>query len=65
MQSHVLITIPMHSQLDQLVAKQQSSLEKAGVPGFRVTSDPMEVRVQMYLLEFILKLAKDQDLSNS
>ena len=75
-----------HTQLDQLASKQQASLEKAGVPGFRVliyiihivhhhhntykyilqvTSDPQEVRVQMYLLEFILKLSKEQGNLNS
>nr|CAG4635142.1 EOG090X0GJG [Alona affinis] len=50
-------------QLDQLATTQQTSLEKAGVPGFSVTSDPVEVRVQMYLLEFILKLAKNEDIN--
>ena len=31
-------------------------LEKAGVPGFYLTQDPSEIKVQMYLLKFILKL---------
>lgn len=50
-------------QLDQLVADQQSALEKAGVPGFYTTTNPQEIRVQMYLLEFILKLGKETDLT--
>lgn len=46
-------------QLDQLVLDQQTALEKAGVPGFYSTTNPQEIRVQMYLLEFIIKLGKD------
>ncbi|XP_023322265.1 gonadal protein gdl [Eurytemora carolleeae] len=38
------------------VSDQQGTLEKAGVPGFFVSSKPVEIRVQMHLLEFILKL---------
>ncbi|XP_013177728.1 PREDICTED: gonadal protein gdl [Papilio xuthus] len=45
-------------QLDQKVSDQQDTLEKAGVPGFFVTSKPIEVKVQMYLLDFILRLSK-------
>ncbi|XP_072940705.1 gonadal protein gdl [Epargyreus clarus] len=45
-------------QLDQKVSDQQSTLEKAGVPGFFVTDKPIEVKVQMYLLDFILRLSK-------
>lgn len=52
-------------QLDQLVADQQSTLEKAGVPGFYSTNNPQEVKVQMYLLEFILKLGKESELNSS
>ena len=43
-------------QLDEKVSDQQSMLEKAGVPGFYLTHDPSEIKVQMYLLKFILKL---------
>ncbi|XP_014663393.1 PREDICTED: protein DGCR6-like isoform X2 [Priapulus caudatus] len=32
------------------------TLEKAGVPGFFVTNNPQEVRVQMYQLDFIIRL---------
>nr|XP_032511113.1 gonadal protein gdl isoform X2 [Danaus plexippus plexippus] len=45
-------------QLDQKVSDQQDTLEKAGVPGFFVTSKPIEIKVQMYLLDFILRLSK-------
>jgi len=44
-------------QMDQKVSDQQVMLEKAGVPGFYVTNNPAEIRVQMHLLEFILKLS--------
>lgn len=45
-------------QLDQKVSDQQVTLEKAGVPGFFVTNKPIEIKVQMYLLDFILRLSK-------
>ncbi|CAG2058599.1 unnamed protein product [Timema podura] len=45
-------------QLDQKVSDQQVVLEKAGVPGFFVTNNPLDVKVQMYLLDFILRLSK-------
>lgn len=43
-------------QLDQKVLDQQSTLEKAGVPGFHVTNNPQEQRVQMHLLTLISRL---------
>jgi hypothetical protein len=42
------------------VSDQQVTLEKAGVPGFFVTNNPLDVKVQMYLLDFILRLSKNQ-----
>lgn len=45
-------------QLDQKVCDQQEILEKAGVPGFFVTNKPIEIKVQMHLLDFILRLSK-------
>ncbi|CAH0407831.1 unnamed protein product [Chilo suppressalis] len=45
-------------QLDQKVSDQQVTLEKAEVPGFYVTNKPIEVKVQMYLLDFILRLSQ-------
>lgn len=50
-------------QLDQKVADQQSILEKAGVPGFFVTSNPIEIQVQMRLCDFIIRLSK-MDIPN-
>ncbi|XP_077540445.1 gonadal protein gdl isoform X2 [Haemaphysalis longicornis] len=44
------------TQLDQCVSDQQVTLEKAGVPGFFVTNSPTEISIQMYLLQFILRL---------
>ena len=48
-------------ELDQKVMDQQVLLEKSGVPGFYVTNNPQEVRLQMYLLDFIQRLAQHQD----
>ena len=45
-------------ELDQKVMDQQSTLEKAGVPGFYVTNKPQDIRMQMYLLDFIVRLSK-------
>ena len=41
------------------VSDQQLTLENAGVPGFRVTNNPTEIRLQMYILEFIARLSPD------
>lgn len=45
------------TKLDQCVSDQQVTLEKAGVPGFFVTNSPMEISLQMCLLQFITRLA--------
>lgn len=45
-------------EMDQKMMEQQSTLEKAGVPGFYVTNDPTEIRLQMYLLDFICRLPR-------
>jgi len=45
-------------ELDQKVMDQQSTLEKAGVPGFTVTNNSQEIRLQMYLLDFIIRLSQ-------
>ena len=52
-------------QLDQLVTDQQSTLEKAGVPGFYPTFNAQDIQMQMYLLEFITTLGKESDLNPS
>ncbi|XP_055688100.1 gonadal protein gdl [Lutzomyia longipalpis] len=43
--------------LDQKVKDQQSTLERAGVPGFYVTDNPKDIKIQMHLLDFILRLS--------
>ncbi|CAD7081035.1 unnamed protein product, partial [Hermetia illucens] len=40
------------------VHDQQATLEKAGVPGFYVTDSPKEIKIQMHLLDFILRLSR-------
>ncbi|XP_044268413.1 gonadal protein gdl [Tribolium madens] len=45
-------------QLDEKVADQQQVLEQAGVPGFYVTKNAVEIKVQMHLLDFMLRLSK-------
>ncbi|XP_048766306.1 protein DGCR6-like [Ostrea edulis] len=47
-------------ELDQKTMDQQVMLEKAGVPGFYVTNKNIDVRLQMYLLEFIIRLGHMQ-----
>ena len=44
-------------ELDQIVTEQQSTLHEAAVPFFSVTSDPSTVKLQMYVLEFLQRLA--------
>uniref|UniRef100_G3UKU1 DGCR6 protein n=1 Tax=Loxodonta africana TaxID=9785 RepID=G3UKU1_LOXAF len=43
-------------ELDQMVADQQSTLEKAGVTGFYITTNLQELTLQMNLLKLIRKL---------
>ena len=51
-------------ELDQKVMDQQYTLERAGVPGFHVTNNPNDVRLQMYLLEFITKLSQKEEFAS-
>ena len=44
--------------LDQQMMDQQVTLEKAGVPGFYVTNNPSEIKLQMHLLDFIIRLGQ-------
>ena len=44
-------------ELDQIVTEQQATLHEAAVPFFSVTSDPSTVKLQMYVLEFLQRLA--------
>lgn len=48
-------------ELDQKVMDQQVTLEKLGIPGFYVTNKEIEMKVQMCLLDFILKLKSTQE----
>ncbi|XP_056385664.1 protein DGCR6-like [Hyla sarda] len=52
-------------ELDQKVIDQQSTLEKAGVSGFFVTTNPQELTLQMNLLELIRKLQQKECPSTS
>ncbi|XP_054629916.1 protein DGCR6 isoform X2 [Dunckerocampus dactyliophorus] len=47
-------------EIDQKVIDQQNTLEKAGVPGFYITTNPQELTMQMNLLELILKLQQKE-----
>lgn len=40
------------------VTDQQETLEKAGVPGFYVTKNPTDIKLQMHLINFILRLSQ-------
>ncbi|KAI2661961.1 Protein DGCR6 [Labeo rohita] len=53
------------AEMDQKVLDQQNTLEKAGVPGFYITTNPQEVMMQMNLLELILKLQQKETHSGS
>ncbi|XP_063753550.1 protein DGCR6 [Eleginops maclovinus] len=48
------------AEMDQKVIDQQNTLEKAGVPGFFITTNPQELTMQMNLLELILKLQQKE-----
>ncbi|CAG2116465.1 unnamed protein product, partial [Medioppia subpectinata] len=48
------------TELDQAVSEQQLTLERAGVPGFYVTSNPTEIQLQRYILDFIVRTCTDQ-----
>ncbi|XP_023658905.1 protein DGCR6 isoform X1 [Paramormyrops kingsleyae] len=52
-------------ELDQKVVDQQTTLEKAGVPGFYRTTNSQELTMQMNLLELILKLQQKESQSRS
>ena len=46
--------------LDQKMLEQQTRLEKAGVPCMHATNKPPDVRLQMFIIEFIQHIAKQQ-----
>ncbi|XP_034238244.1 gonadal protein gdl [Thrips palmi] len=52
------VDMKLVKQLDTKVAEQQETLQQAGFPGFFVTMNSSEIKVQMFLLDFILRLSK-------
>ena len=50
------IDLKIINELDKKVNEQQDTMKKAGVPGFYITNDPIELKVQMYIFEFIQNL---------
>lgn len=50
--------VKIMQELDKKVMDQQGLLEKAGVPGFFVTNARQELQLQMYLLDFICRVAR-------
>ena len=44
--------------LDSQLKDQQTTLERAGVPGMYETDDPVIIKVQMHLLKCVLTLGK-------
>lgn len=50
--------VKLISILDQKVRDQQTTMRQAGVAGFYVTDDPKEIKIQMFLFDFILCLSR-------
>ncbi|OZC05273.1 diGeorge syndrome critical region 6 protein [Onchocerca flexuosa] len=48
------IDINIVTELDKIVAQQQDTLCRAGVPAFRITNNPQEIELQMAIISFIL-----------
>lgn len=46
-------------ELDEKLSEQQSVLNMTGVPGFEVTKDPMQIQLQVRILDMILRLSQD------
>lgn len=53
------------AEMDHKVLDQQNTLEKAGVPGFYITTNPQELMMQINLLELILKLQQKETVSGT
>ena len=49
--------------MDQKAIDQQKTLENSGIPGFHVTTNPTETKVQMFLLEFITRLDGNEEFA--
>lgn len=52
------------NEIDKKVREQQETMNQAGISGFHATNDPDEIRIQMYLLDFIANLAKLKKLND-
>ena len=50
------IDLKILNELDKKVTEQQDTMKKAGVPGFYLTTEPIDLRIQMYIFEFIQNL---------
>ena len=50
--------------LDQNMLEQQTTLEKAGVPYMYATNKPQDVRLQMFIIEFIQRVAKKYQITS-
>ncbi|CAF1124903.1 unnamed protein product [Adineta steineri] len=50
--------------LDQKMLEQQTRLEKAGVSCMHATNKPQDVRLQMFIIEFIQRIGKQQHISS-
>jgi hypothetical protein len=47
--------------LDQKMLEQQTRLEKAGIPCMYATNKPQDVRLQMFIIEFIQRISKQEE----
>ncbi len=46
-------------ELDQIVAEQQSTLNQAAVPFFKITTNPTDIQLQSYIIRFIQRLCNE------
>ncbi|XP_022652785.1 gonadal protein gdl-like isoform X1 [Varroa jacobsoni] len=45
-------------EIDSTVVEQQRALQEVGVPHFKETKEPVELRIQMTLLDFLLRIVR-------
>ena len=46
-------------ELDQVATEQQSTLQQAAVPFFKVTNNPLDIQIQIHFLNFIQRLSHE------
>lgn len=51
--------------LDQKMLEQQTRLEKAGIPCMFATNKPQDVRLQMFIIEFLQRISKQLGYTSS